>query len=49
MKRKRIKIKSKKLHLSDKIWNQIDEFYKLKTQDERLEFILKTKNKYYGK
>ena len=49
MKRKRIKIKSEKLNLSDKIWNQIDEFYKLKNQDERLEFILKTKKENNGK
>ncbi len=35
--------------ISKIIWNQIDEFYKLKNQDERLEFIIKTKNEYYEK
>lgn len=35
--------------ISKMIWNQIGEFYKLRNQDERLEFIIKTRNKYYGK
>ena len=35
--------------ISKMVWNQIGEFYKLKNQDERLEFILKTRDKYYGK
>jgi len=37
---------NKNLEISKIIWNRIDEFYKLKNQDERLEFIIKSRNQY---
>ena len=35
-----------KLEISDTIWKNIDEFYKLKNQDERLEYLIKSRNEY---
>ena len=35
-----------KLEISNIIWKNIDEFYKLKTQDERLEYLIKSRNEY---
>lgn len=49
MTKKLTKSNSVNSEMSKMIWKQIDEFYKLKNQDERLEFIIKTKDKYYGK
>ena len=49
MDKKLTKSNSKKSEVSKLLWNKIDEFYKLNNQDERLEFILKIRNEYYGK
>jgi len=49
MTKKVTKSNSVNSEISKIIWNQIGEFYKLKNQDERIEFIQKTRNKYYGK
>ena len=49
MTKKLTKSNSVNSEISKIIWNQIDEFYKLKNQDERLEFITRTRNKYNGK
>ena len=32
--------------ISDPLWNNIKEFYKLKTSDERLEFLIMSRNKH---
>jgi len=49
MAKKLTKSNSKNSEISKLIWNQIDEFYKLKTQDERINYIIKTRDEYYGK
>jgi len=49
MTKKLTKSNSVNSEISKMIWKQIDVFYKLKNQDERIEFIRKTRDKYYGK
>ena len=49
MTKKVTKSNSVNSEISKIIWNQIGEFYKLKNQDERIEFIIKTREEYYGK